>query len=69
MTPRGVRRWPTPDAEAGFTLIEMVVGLNLMAGVLLSMAFVLFGAMNGLVTTRQRSVWKRPTPRWSGCGP
>lgn len=43
------------DDQSGFTLIEMVVALTLMASVLLTMAFALFGAMNGLVASRQRS--------------
>ncbi len=45
------------DAQAGFTIIEMVVALTLMASVLLSLAFALYGAMGGLVASRQRSAF------------
>lgn len=60
MTLRWCRLRPASDDRAGsdqtgFTIIEMVVALTLMAGVLLSLAGALFGAMNGLVATRQRS--------------
>jgi prepilin-type N-terminal cleavage/methylation domain-containing protein len=47
----------TGDDQSGFTLIEMIVALTLMASVLLTLAFALFGAMNGLVATRQRSAF------------
>ena len=55
MTLSGPGDGPSPDGQAGFTLVEMVVAMTLMAGVLLSMAAALFGAMNGLVASRQRS--------------
>ena len=45
------------DQEAGFTLIEMVIAITLMAGVLLSMAFVLHGGMGALTAARQRSAF------------
>ena len=56
MTLSGRDRAPS-DAEEGFTLIEMVVAMTLMATVLLTMAYALFGAMSGLVASRQRSAF------------
>ncbi len=62
MTLRWRRARPTSQDQAvksqeGFTLIEMIVALTLMASVLLTLAFALFGAMNGLVASRQRSAF------------
>lgn len=63
MRSRWCREDPTSNddevgaSQAGFTLIEMIVALTLMAGVMLTMAFALFGAMNGLVASRQRSAF------------
>ena len=53
---------PTSDdklgaGQTGFTLIEMVIAITLMASVLLTMSFALFGAMKGLTASRQRSAF------------
>lgn len=45
------------DPQAGFTLIEMIVAITLIAGVLLTMSFALYGAMRGLSAARQRSAF------------
>ncbi len=52
---RGPR--PTPDDQAGFTVIEMVVAMSLLSGILLAMASVLYGGMGALVASRQRSAF------------
>ena len=52
---RGPR--PSPDDQAGFTVIEMVVAMSLLSAILLSAGSVLYGGMGALVASRQRSAF------------
>lgn len=46
-----------PDTEGGFTIVEMVVAMTLMAIGMLAFAQMMYGGMGALVATRQRSVF------------
>ena len=48
---------PQDDPEGGFTLVEMIIAMTLLAFSLMAMAQMIFGAMNALQATRQRSAF------------
>ena len=51
------RRVRDRTEEEGFTVIEMTVAMSIMAGVLLSFAYVMYGGLNALGAARQRSAF------------
>ena len=48
---------PVRDTDAGFTLVEMVIALTLMAMVMSGAGIVLFGSMRALTSARERSTF------------
>lgn len=51
-----IRRAAAPDSrEAGFTLVELMVALTIIAGTLVALAFLMYGGMRALTAARQRS--------------
>lgn len=48
---------PPGSDEAGFTLLEMMLTVTILASVFLALSYVMFGSLNALGASRQRSVF------------